>query len=171
MKKIVLLTTIFVSLLTSCANSDTNLLDVSKQNFEKKIVKTIDSISIQGEVSKSFIKFVIVNNSNKYSYLELDRAVVIRNEKKYTGLYDLTKANNNYYADQTLILKPHKSYTIYCALKKDLQFVENTSTQDFVKPAAWGISNNFDNYKISEITIPCFIGEFNENLRYFNIKF
>lgn len=155
----------------ACTNADKNLNNIQTQQFYRQTTTTQKGVSITGATSKSFIKLSANNTSNKVIFLELDSAKIIRNSESFNGLYNLSNINNNYYKDQTVILKPKETISLKLAIKKDLQFRENTSVEEFLSPKPWGIDNKIDNNQISSITIPVSIGKFDENITNFNLNF
>lgn len=167
-------TFLFLSLVlgcVACTNADKNLDNIQAQQFTRQTTTTQKGVSITGATSKSFIKLSANNTSKKVIFLELGNAQIVRNNETFNGLYNLSNINNNYYKDQTIIIKPKEAISIKLAVKKDLQFRENTSTEEFLSPKPWGIDNKIDNNQISSITIPVSIGKFDENITNFNLNF
>lgn len=155
----------------SCTNANKNLENIKNQEFTRKSTTLQNKIKITGETSKSFINLYINNTSNKTAFIELGNAKIIRNNNNFKGLYNISNTNNSYYKDQTVIVKPHSTYSSKFAIKQDLQFKENTSVEEFLSPKAWGINNEIDNNKISSIIIPVSIEKFDENIKNFHLNF
>lgn len=155
----------------ACTNADRNLDNIKAQQFTRQTAASQKGVSITGETSESFIKLTTNNSSNKVAFLELGSAQITRDNTTLNGLYNLSDINNNYYKDQTLIVKPKETKTVKLAVKKDLQFRENTSTEELLSPKPWGIDNKINNNQISSIVIPVSIGKFDENITNFNLNF
>lgn len=167
-------TFLFLSLILGCAactNADRNLDNIQAQQFTRQTTTTKNGVAITGATSKSFIKLSVNNSSNKVAFIELGSAQIVRNNTTFNGLYNLSNIENNYYKDQTVIVKPHENFSAKLAVKHDLQFRENTSTEELLSPKAWGIDNKIDNNQISSIIIPVSIGKFDENIQNFNLNF